>query len=168
MDLLAYEAGEMYFDEPLDAKAEALIRQASETYGEPEAEGFLREALKIAPEHLTVLVAFYRFHFYRQQYVEALAIATQVLEIVARRLDIAPDWRDVSLSDMARAADLGAELVRFYLHALKGAGYLLLRLGDSERGLARFDKVAELDTKDRIGAAALAEVAREALGSSAT
>ena len=35
MDLLAYEAGEMYFEEPLDA--EALIRQASQSYGEPEA-----------------------------------------------------------------------------------------------------------------------------------
>lgn len=167
MDLLAYEAGEMYFDVPLDAKAETLIQQAGKTYGEPEAEGFLREALKIAPQHLTVLVALYRFHFYRHQHAEALAIATQALEIVARRLDIAPDWRDVSLNDMSSAANTGVELVRFYLHALKGAGYLLLRLGDCERGLARFDKVAELDPKDRIGAAALAEVAREALGSSA-
>jgi len=57
--------------------------------------------------------------------------------------------------------------VRFYLHALKGAGYLLLRLGQTKQGLVRLDKVAELDPKDRIGAAALADVVRQTLSSDA-
>jgi len=163
MDLLAYEAGVMYFTEPLDAKADALIHKASETYGEPQAEAYLREAEQIAPEHLTVMVALYRYHFYRHQHDAALSVAADVLAIVAHRLNIANDWRDVKRIDLHNAAMQSTELVRFYLHALKGAGYLLLRIGQAKQGLARLDKVAELDPKDRIGAAALADVVRQAL-----
>jgi hypothetical protein len=47
--------------------------------------------------------------------------------------------------------------------ALKGAGYLQLRLGDYETALARLEKVSELDSNDRLGAKALIDVAREAL-----
>ncbi|OEJ66262.1 hypothetical protein [Magnetovibrio blakemorei] len=163
MDLLAYEPGEMYFTEPLTPEVEALLHKASETYGDPIAEAHLLEAEHLAPEHLTVLVALYRYHYYRHQHAQALEVAIRVKKIVARRLNFASDWRDLGLPDVQRAAAHAAELVRFYLHALKGSGYLLLRLDDVERGLERLDKVAELDPKDRIGAAALADVTRQAL-----
>ena len=153
----------MYFAEPLDPRADALLDKASQAYGEPVAQAYLREAERISPEHLTVMVALYRYHFYRHQHAEALSVATQVLEIVARRLNFAADWRDVTADDITRAVSRSGELVRFYLHALKGAGYLLLRLDEPSRGLERLDKVAALDPKDRIGAAALADVARQAL-----
>jgi hypothetical protein len=55
-------------------------------------------------------------------------------------------------------------LTRFYRMVLKGAGYLRLRTGDVGGGLERLLKVAELDSSDRLGVAALIEVAREALG----
>jgi hypothetical protein len=53
--------------------------------------------------------------------------------------------------------------MRFYLMALKGAGYLLLRSGDIRAGLARLEKVTELDTDDRLGVRALVQVARREL-----
>jgi hypothetical protein len=56
-------------------------------------------------------------------------------------------------------------LTRFYLMVLKGAGYLRLRTGDVGGGLERLLKVAELDSSDRLGVAALIEVARDALAS---
>jgi hypothetical protein len=56
-------------------------------------------------------------------------------------------------------------LTRFYLMLLKGAGYLRLRTGDVGGGLERLLKVAELDSSDRLGVAALIEVARDALAS---
>lgn len=163
MDLLAFEPGDMYFAEPLDARAEALIAQASEAYGSPEAEGYLRDAEQLAPVHLTVLVALYRYHFYRHQHGAALADAAQVLGVIGARLDLPEDWRDLTPEHVADAMGANAELIRLYLHALKGAGYLYLRLNEAERGLARLDKVAALDPKDRIGAKALADVARQAL-----
>lgn len=163
MDLLDFEPTAMYFDEPLDARAEALIAEAGRAYGAPETEAKLREAEQISPEHLSVLVALYRYYFYRHQHGAALTIAAQALDVVARRLNFATQWFDVGVDDIVRAAGTQAELARFYLHTLKGAGYLHLRLGNAEEGLKRLDHVAALDSKDRIGAKALAEVARQAL-----
>ena len=58
-------------------------------------------------------------------------------------------------------------LTRFLLLALKGAGYLLLRLGDSVGALARFEKIAEIDTNDRIGIKELTALARGAVAEAA-
>ena len=156
MDLLDFKPGSMYFDEPLDLRVEVLILEAAMAYGAPKAEVKLRQAETLAPEHLSVLVALYRYYFYRHQHDAALAVASRAMEVGARRLNFTPLWQ----------AERG-ELVRFYLHALKGAGYLCLRLGDIEAGLQRLDHVAALDIKDRIGAKALADVARQALQASA-
>jgi tetratricopeptide (TPR) repeat protein len=54
-------------------------------------------------------------------------------------------------------------MIRFYMLALKGAGYLELRLGRYESALERLEKVAELDAKDRLGSQALLTVVRNAL-----
>jgi tetratricopeptide (TPR) repeat protein len=54
-------------------------------------------------------------------------------------------------------------MVRFYMMALKGAGYLELRLGEYDSAIARLEKVVELDSKNRLDAQALIDVAREAL-----
>ena len=54
-------------------------------------------------------------------------------------------------------------LTRFYLMALKGAGYLKLRIGETRDGLARLEKVAELDADDRIGVRSLMQLARDEL-----
>lgn len=167
MDLLAFEPGEMYYAEPLDPRAEELIEKASEKYGEPEAEEHLQSAREIEPDHLEVFVALYRYYFYSHRYPEALSIAVDVLRKVTERLNFPKNWQDVTLEDIELHMDGTPELVRFYLHTLKGAGYLLLRLNEAERGLERLDKVARLDPKDRIGAKALADVAREALNNEA-
>lgn len=164
MDLLAFDPGEMYFDAPLDSRAQALIAEAAEAYGDPAAEARLREALALAPGHLSVLVALYRYYFYRHRHADALAIAAVALREVAGRFGFSSAWQEVTTGDIAHAFAAHAELARFYLLALKGAGYLHLRLGLAQEGLKRLDHVAALDPKDRLGAAALAQVARGALG----
>ena len=163
MDLLDFEPTEMYYAEPLDPNAEKLITEAAEAYGSPQAESMLREADTIQPNHLIVLVAMYRYYFYRHQHHTALSIANRAMETAAHKLRISSLWPEVDEDDIALAKSRQPELVRFYLHALKGAGYLRLRLGQAEDGLACLDHVAALDEKDRLGAKALADVARQAL-----
>lgn len=163
MDLLDFKPGTLYFEEPLDPRAEVLILEAAMAYGSPKAEVKLRQAETIAPNHLSVLVALYRYYFYRHRHGAALDIAQRAMDVVARQLNFANAWQDVTDEDIVHATAGQAELVRFYLHALKGAGYLHLRLGNAEAGLQRLDHVAALDAKDRIGAKALADVARQAL-----
>jgi len=153
----------MYFDEPLDPRAQGLLAEAALAYGEPAAETKLLAAEAIAPEHLGVLVALYRYYFYRHQHGAALAVADRTMVVVARRLNFSRTWTEITPDDIARASAGQAELVRFYLHALKGSGYLHLRLGNHDKGLERLDRLTALDPKDRIGAKVLADVARQAL-----
>ena len=83
------------------------------------------------------------------------------------------DKVDAGVSPRARMSDFDAERVevqvqqRFLLLALKGAGYLLLRLGEPAAALALFEKIAEIDTSDRLGVGELTRLARGAVTAAA-
>ena len=155
MDLLDFEGQAMYFDAPLGAEAERLLKRAAESYPEEGTEHYLLRAYFLAPDHLSVLVALYRFYYYRHRYADALQVADRTLEVVGRMLDVRGDWRDFNYADLANAVVTSIVLTRFYLLALKGAGFLLLRMGDLESAAERLRKVVALDSNDRLGAAAL-------------
>lgn len=160
MDLLSFDGEPMYFDRPMDPEVAALLKDAAAHYGEPSAEHRLLRAYFLAPEHLTVLVALYRYFFYRHRYAEALIVADRAISRAAAELDVGVDWRAMSKDDLGRAVLVSMSLTRFLLLALKGAGYIRLRLGDVSGALARFEKVAELDASDRLGMAGLVALAR--------
>jgi len=94
----------MYFDEPLDPRAQTLLAEAALAYGDPEAEAKLLEAEAIVPEHLSVLVALYRYYFYRHQYGAAISVAGRAMDVVARRLNFSNTWAEVEPDDIARAS----------------------------------------------------------------
>jgi tetratricopeptide (TPR) repeat protein len=167
MDLLDFNAEEMYFDEALAPQVEALIAEAAEHYAsgpdDATAELCLLRAYFLEPEHLTVLVALYRYFYYRHQYREALVIANRAIVITASRLGLPTQWREFTDADLGRSVLVSMTLTRFLLLALKGAGYLLLRLDDPAGALARFEKIAEIDTSDRLGIKELMALARGAV-----
>lgn len=172
MDFLDFTGEEMYFNAPLAPDIEALLTDASQRYGEEAAELSLMRAYFLEPRHLTVLVALYRYFYYRQRYREALITAERAIAIVADRLDLPPRWQDLSEANLSAATQISMTLTRFLLLALKGSGYLLMRLDEPKAALARFEKIAEVDTSDRLGInellmmarAAVAEVAAEQAG----
>jgi tetratricopeptide (TPR) repeat protein len=160
MDLLDFSGEEMYFDEPLGPEVEALIQQASERYGEAEAEHSLLRAYFLEPEHLTVLVALYRYFYYRHQYAEALLVADRAIRVAALRLGLTPEWRMLAKKELGGAVMQSMALTRFLLLALKGSGYLLMRLGNAGAALERFEQVAAMDSSDRLGVTELLAIAR--------
>ena len=146
MDLLDFDGEAMYFDQPLGAEAEGLIAMAAEQYGRPAAEQRLMRAYFLEPEHLTVLVALYRYFYYRRRYADALVVADRAIGIAARQLILTDDWRALSPENLGQAVLRSMTLTRFLLLALKGAGYLL-----------------EIDTSDRLGMNELVTMARARL-----
>lgn len=163
MDLLDFTGEELYFDQPLPEQVAQLLDGAAEQYGSEEAEHKLYQAYFLEPENFTVLVALYRYFYYQHRYRDALLVADRVLIITAALLGISNDWRRLSDADLAYGVQHSMALMRFYLHALKGAGYLNLRLGKLHEARDRLQKIVAIDSSDRIGAKALLELALEAL-----
>jgi hypothetical protein len=166
MDLLDIVVDEMYFERPLPAPVATLIEQAADLYAEdPDAaEQQLMRAQLLMPDHLTVLVALYRFFFYRHRCEAALEVAERCIVVAARELGIDTDWRRFDNARFGHAVQQSMPLTRFLLMALKGAGYLLLRLDRPAEARERLAKAVEFDSKDRLGAAVLLRWAEDAVG----
>jgi tetratricopeptide (TPR) repeat protein len=151
VDLQDFDGEQMYFDHPVSPEVNALIQDAAAHYAEQEAEQSLLRAYFLEPEHLVVLVSLYRYFYYRHRYKDALIVADRAIGLSAGELGISADWRHLSKDSLGQAVRISMTLTRFLLLALKGSGYLKLRLGDAVGALERFDKVVELDTSDRLG-----------------
>ena len=165
-DLLDFEAGELYFDEPLNAGVSQYLDRAAEVYADNGkfAERLLLRAYFLEPEHPLVLVALYRHYYFQHRLEDALLVADRVLRIFAKRLELPEDWRELDENRIDGGVRHSMTLVRFYMLALKGAGYIEMRLGEYGPAIARLEKVAQLDRDDRLGVRALLDLARKALG----
>lgn len=158
MDLLDFEQAELYFDEPITPEVARLIVAAADSYGSDEGELMLLRANFMAPQHLMVLVALYRYYFYQHRLEDALLVAESALAVVGRRLEFPEPWTYLREANVGEGVMRSMGLVRFYLMVLKAAGYIHLRLGNLEAGQAMLEKLVELDSHDRIGGKALLEV----------
>ena len=87
-------------------------------------------------------------------------VADRAIRLAADRLGIPRDWRALSKDDLGKAVLESMTLTRFLLLAIKGSGYLQLRLNDAAGALERFEKVVEMDTNDRLGMSELVSLAR--------
>jgi len=161
MDLLDFEAQALYFDDELPKEVSDLLDKAAENYGNKRAEYHLLNAYFLEPDHLSVLVALYRYFYYQHRYQDAFLVSERAMLITARRLELRCTWQHLSLQSLGAGIIKSMTLTRFYLMALKGSGYLKLRMGENQSGLARLEKVEELDSDDRMNVRTLVQIARE-------
>ena len=161
MDLLEITEKNLYFDEPMPVEAEKLVTTAAMEYGEKNVEPLLLRAYAIAPGHLTIMVGLYRYYYYQHRLEDALSVAHKTLAVSSERLDFPSDYRELTTLHMGAGAMKSMGMLRFYLLALKAAGYLNLRLGNWNESISMLSKVIELDQMDRLGAMGLLEIAKE-------
>jgi tetratricopeptide (TPR) repeat protein len=143
-------------DLPLEASRHLYAAALSYADGTV-AEQHLRDAKAIAPDHAAVLIAQYRFYFYKGRLRDALDVARMCLLKAAHENGVHTDWRQVRSQD----ADFGnydARLARFYLFTLKAYAYLQMRLGRLEEGHQAVSKLLELDPSDKVGSRVLLDV----------
>lgn len=159
------EPGHAWLDrrhyDDLDERAEHALRAAGLAFEDDRrAEAHLAEAQTIAPDHRAVIVAHYRFHFYKHRFVEAERHARACLMLAAREIGLPADFHRVTPRDH----DFGAleEPIRFWLFALQAYGYVLLRLGRKDEGFAALEKIVELDGADQTKTRVLIETLSQA------
>jgi hypothetical protein len=166
LDVLAQaESGPRWLDQrshpDLPHDAERALRLAGLAWHrEREAEAQLARAAELAPGHLAVLVAQYRYHFYKHHYDRAERFARQCLDRVAAELGIPSEFDAVHPVHADFTGD--SPLVRFWLFAMQAYGYVLLRLGDEVRGKAVLEKVTSLDLSDKTKTRVLLQVIEHA------
>jgi hypothetical protein len=142
----------------LPEEAEQHLLAAGQAYHHDAlAERHLLDAQVLAPDHAAVLIALYRFYFYKNRLGDALEVACLCLRKAADDNGVSADWREVRAGD-ACFGQYDAVLPRFYLFTLKGYAYLHLRLGNIAEGQAAVLKLLELDPSDKIGAKVLLAV----------
>ncbi len=158
MDLLSFEADELYFDREDPPEVQALIKSASERYGSGDAELPLLQAYLRAPESLNVLVALNRFYYYQHRLQEALLISEKALAIIRRSIDFPEDWEQLESKHISEAPNDWLTRIRLYLFTLKSVGFLNMRLENLALSRGIFEKLVALDSRDRIGAQGLLEI----------
>ena len=129
----------------------ALLAGARQARTDPvAAERAVKQALAAAPQDFSVRLAAYRFYFYNHRLAGAVPHAAFLVSLIARRLNVAGDWRAVKPGDAA--FDELEEAPSLYLQALLAWGYCKARLGERAEGAQALAKVAELAPRDRFGA----------------
>jgi hypothetical protein len=132
----------------LDPRAERALRAAGLSWhDEAAAERLLAEAAAIAPMHVAVAVAQYRYHLYKHRYDAARAHAERCLSFVCAELGLPGDVRAVTSAHADFAAP--EPRVRFFLFALQAYGYVLLRCGRRDEGMEMLRTVVALDRTDQ-------------------
>ncbi|MGZ8195599.1 MAG: hypothetical protein ACXWTH_08235 [Methylosarcina sp.] len=160
MDLLQFEAQDLYFQQEDSPEVQELIRFASKRYGSRDAELALLKAYLRAPESLNVLVALNRFYYYRHRLEEALLIAEKALALIRRGLDFPEDWRRLEIRHISEAPKDFMVRIRLYLFTLKSIGFLHMRIKNLAHSRGIFEKLVELDEQDRIGARSLLDMVK--------
>ena len=158
MDLLDFEAYELYFQQEDSPEVQQLIMKAGENYEKGAAELPLLQAFLRSPDSLNVLVALNRFYYYQHRLDEALIISKKALRIIGARLQFPDDWRTIQLRQISDAPKELLSWVRLYLFTLKSIGFLKMRMHEIEPSKAIFEKLVALDSENRIGARALLEL----------
>ena len=158
MDLLDFEAADLYFEKEDRLDVQALIKSASEGYASGEAELPLLRAYLRAPESLTVLVALNRFYYYQHRLQEALLISEKALSLTRRGTGLPENWQMLEVRHISEAPKEFLTQIRLYLFTLKSVGFLNMRMENLPLSRRIFEKLVALDSQDRIGARGLLEL----------
>ncbi|MCF4969823.1 hypothetical protein [Nostoc sp. CMAA1605] len=143
-----------WFQVPEQVK-ELLILAAQNWENTLEAEKYIQKALSLTGENTDVLVAAYRFFFYKNNYFLALQITSQLLDKIKKSEQFPDEWEQLKPILVNRREE---PPIRLYLNAYAATGLVLAKLGEIERAKEISLRVQEIDAKHDFGARILMDV----------
>lgn len=158
MDLLEFDARDLYYEKEDSQEVQDLIKYAAELYGSGEAELPLLKAYLRAPESLNVLVALNRFYYYQHRLADALLISEKALTLIRQAIAFPQDWQQLEMKHISESPKDLLTQIRLYLFTLKSIGFLNMRMENLDLSRSIFEKLVALDDRDRIGAKGLLEL----------
>lgn len=119
------------------------------------SEGYINQALAQAAESPDVLIAAYRYFFYKNNPLRALQIATQVLNQVKVAENLPDNWEELKPLLLDRRDE---PRIRLYLNAYAASGFVLAKLGEVEKALEIGARVKEIDNRNEFGASVIVDI----------
>ena len=154
---------EIAFGFGLPSEVERLRQlAASRVASHVESLDALNQARALAPDQIEVLVALYKFHFYRGDIDLAEQYAEQTLVESARQGGFDSTWEGLDAGSTNWDEPRGP--ARTYLYSLKAMAFIYLRQCRPDEAELVLSALCRLDPSDRVGGGVvveLAEVLRE-------
>ncbi len=143
-----------WFEVPDDVK-KLLILAAQNWENTSESEKYINQALAKTEESPDVLVAAYRYFFYKNNYEMALQVAVKVINRIRVSENLPDDWEQLKQILISRKED---PKIRLYLTAYSASGLVLAKLGQIEVAKKISAQVKAVDHNKEFGAAILLDV----------
>ncbi len=143
-----------WFEVPEDVK-KLLILAAENWENTSESEKYINQALAKTEDYPDVLVAAYRYFFYKNNYEMALKVAVKVIDRIRVSEKLPDDWEQLKQILVSRKED---PKIRLYLTAYSASGLVLAKLGQIEVAKKISAQVKDVDNNKEFGAATLLDV----------
>jgi tetratricopeptide (TPR) repeat protein len=133
-----------------------LLRSAAQTWeNTSESEQYIREAIAECDDNLDVLVAAYRYFFYKHNDAMALQVSQKVVDRIKALEHLPDDWEQLRLILRDRQDNPN---IRLYLNAYAASGLVLARLGETEKAKEITERIKEFDEKHEFGASVVFDI----------
>ncbi|OUL33845.1 hypothetical protein BV372_15235 [Nostoc sp. T09] len=143
-----------WFQVPEDIKK--LLMLAAQTWeNTSESEKYMQQAVAKTGEHTEVLVAAYRYFYYKNNYLLALQTTNQLLDKIKEAEKFPEDWEQLKPILVSRKKD---SQIRLYLNAYAASGLVLAKLGEIEQAKIISSRVKEIDGSNDFGAGILLDI----------
>jgi hypothetical protein len=143
-----------WYNLPIEVK-QLLIAAANTWEDTAQSQDYIQQALTISNHSLDVLVAAYRYFFYKHNDAAALKIAYQVIEQINQQEGLPDDWGARSPILSQRKEEYN---IRLYLNAYAASGMILARMGAIEEAKVITARVSEIDDRREFGAATVLHI----------
>jgi tetratricopeptide (TPR) repeat protein len=144
-----------WFKVPEDIK-KLLVLAAENWQNSSASEAYMNQALAQTSDNTDVLVAGYRYFYYKNNYELALQAAIKVIDKIKKIEKLPDDWQQLKPILVNHKEDTQ---IRLYLHAYAASGLVLAKLGEIEQAKQICSNIKEIDDKNEfIGASILFDI----------
>jgi len=143
-----------WFDVADDIK-ELLILAAQSWENTEESTKYMQQALAKTADNTDILVAAYRYFYYKNNYGLALTTAEKITAKIKKAESLPDDWRELKPILVNRREE---SQIRLYLTAYAASGLVLAKLGKIEQGKEISARIKGIDDKNDFGAGILLDI----------
>ncbi len=140
-----------WFNVPDDIK-QLLILAADNWQDTSKSQHYINQALIQTNNSVDVLVAAYRYFYYKNNYEMALSTASQVINNIKDSENLPDNWQQLQLVLSSRKED---SQIRLYLNAYAASGLVLAKLGDIEQAKTICVRIKEIDVNNEFAGASI-------------